>query len=103
MFFVFCFVVAILVAWVLLVVSGWLSIRWSRRMPERRVKLRLVLAILPVLAGLFLFKFHLRWMMNNVTMNLSWPFVIPIVIGIIAIMFWFRPRVRPELGRSTKE
>lgn len=92
MFFVFCFVVAILVMWVLLMVSGWLSIRWSRRSPERRSALRLALAVVPVLVGLFLFRFHLRWTMNDVTMNLSWPFVIPISVGVFAIISWFRAR-----------
>jgi energy-coupling factor transporter transmembrane protein EcfT len=92
MFLVFCFVAAILVAWVLLMVSGWLSLRWSRRIPERRSALRLVLAVVPVLVGLFLFRFHLRWTMNNVTVNLSWPFVIPISIGVFAIVVAVRRR-----------
>src|ERR1043166_8753470 len=92
MFFVFWFCASILVMWVLLMVSGWLSIRWSRRSPERRSALRLALAVVPVLVGLFLFRFHLRWTMNDVTMNLSWPFVIPISVGVFAIISWFRAR-----------
>lgn len=92
MFYVYCIVVAIFVAWLLLVVSGWLSIRWSRRTPERRPALRLILAMMPVLVGLILFQAHLRWSMNDTTMNLSWPFIVPIGIGIIAIVFWFRAR-----------
>jgi hypothetical protein len=30
--------------------------------------------------------------MNDVTMNLSWPFVIPISVGVFAIISWFRAR-----------
>ena len=94
MFMVYCFVAIIAVTWVLLTMSGWLSLRWSRTNPERRRGLRLALAILPLLVGLWLFRFHLRWTMNSFTMNLSWPFVIPMVLGAAAIVCWFRPRGR---------
>ena len=96
MFFVFCIVVAILVAWLLLMASGWLSLRWSRRNPKTRMIPRLILAVVPVLAGFFLFRFHLRFTWNNTAVNLSWPFTLPIALGIIAIVFW----LRAERGQS---
>lgn len=94
MAFVFCCVLAILVAWVLLVLSAMLSLCWSRGSPDRRPALRLVLAIVPVLAGLFLCEFHLRWTMDGTTLNLSWPFVIPTGLGIVALVAWWRARRR---------
>ena len=52
--------------------------------------LRLGKAIVPVLVSSFMLRFHLRWRMNDMTMNLSWPIAIPILIGSAAILFWLR-------------
>jgi hypothetical protein len=91
MFMVFCLVAIIGVIWVLLTMSAWLSFRWSQTNPDRHRALRLTMAMLPMLGGFGLFSFHLRWTMNGFSINLSWPFVIPTVLGVVAIVRWFRP------------
>src|SRR5688572_377532 len=87
-------VAAIGATWLTLLVSGWLSLRWTRRAPTERPILRLSMAVLPVFLGSFLFGFHLRWRMNDVTINLSWPFAMPIAIGVFALIFWIRAQWR---------
>jgi hypothetical protein len=101
MLLVLCMVAAIIAGWLALSVSAWLSWRWTRKTPERRAANRFVMALVPVLLGLFLFNFHLRWQLNGVTMNLSWPFALPIALGVLALYAWFRAsrrlrQVQPE-------
>ena len=50
--------------------------------------LRLSMALVPILLGSVLVGIHLRWRMNAVTMNLSWPFALPILIGGVALFHW---------------
>ena len=52
--------------------------------------LRLSMALVPLLLGSFMFGFHLQWRMNNLTLNLSWPFALPIALGSAAFLFWLR-------------
>ncbi len=92
MIYVLLVVAVIAVCWVILVLSGCLSVVWSRRAPERRSALRLVMALVPLLFGGFLFRFHLRWTMNNWSMNLSRPFALPMALGLVALVYWFRAR-----------
>jgi cytochrome bd-type quinol oxidase subunit 2 len=89
---VFGVVAAIVVTWLALVASAWLSWRWTRRSPERRARRRLVMALVPVVVGTFLLNFHLRFQFNGPTMNLSWPFALPVGIGVLALYCWLRAR-----------
>lgn len=91
---VYCIVAAIAAVWLMLTMSAALSLRWTRAAPERRATLRLVMALTPVLLGLLLLNFHLRWQLNDVTMNLSSPFAVPILLGAFALFFWVRNRAR---------
>jgi hypothetical protein len=97
MLLVLCVVVAIIAVWILLVVSSCLSIRWTRRTPDRRPALRLVMALVPALLGLLLANFHLYCQFNDLHVNLSWPFLVPMVIGIVGVVCWIRAR----RGRGT--
>jgi hypothetical protein len=91
MFVVFCLAAIIGVVWVLLTMSGWLSFRWSRTEPDGRRVLRLAMAIVPFLLGLWLCLFQLRLTVNSFSLNLSWFFVVPTALGAAAIVRWFRP------------
>ena len=92
MFFVLCVVVGIAIAWLLLMASGALSLRWSRRYPRARPVPRLVLAVVPVLAGAVLLGLHLRFTINQSKYDLSMPFVFPVTLGLVAVIAWFRAR-----------
>jgi hypothetical protein len=94
MFIVFCFVLVIALTWVLLTASAWLSFRWNGANPDRRRGVTLVLALLALLLGLLLFKFHLRFTLNSLSMDLSWPFAVPMLLGAAALFRWFRSRGR---------
>lgn len=84
-------VVVVFIVWLSLTMSALASLRRARRAPGARSPLGLVMAVVPVLIGYFLFRFNLRISFNAISANVSWLFAIPIVIGIVAIIFWFRP------------
>jgi hypothetical protein len=90
MFLVFCVVAAIVVTWILLTISGWTSLRRTLKAPHSRAWPRLVMALLPMLIGYFLFNFNLRFSLNGKAMNLSWPFAIPMALGTVALYYWLR-------------
>jgi len=92
MLFVLCVVVGIAIAWLLLMVSGGLSLRWSRRYPQARPILSLIMGVVPVLAGATLLGLHLRFTVNHSKYDLSLPFVFPVTLGLIAVIAWFRAR-----------
>lgn len=90
MLLVFCIMAGIIVLWAALTVSAWLSLRWSQRPSPQRARLRLVMAVVPLLAGYFLFTYHLRFTMNGSTIGVSWIFLLPIVLGALATVVWMR-------------
>jgi len=96
MFFVFCLMIAIVVLWVVLMASTLLSLRWSRRDSGTRVAVRLIMAIVPVLIGYFLATFHLRFSMDGSSVNVSRPFVLPVISGIVATACWLLAQRRPR-------
>jgi len=90
MVLVFLFIAAVFAVWLLLLVSGWLSLRRTRRDPLRQPWRRLFLALSPILLGYTLFRYHLSFKINALGMNLSWPFAVPIALGTLALYFWIR-------------
>jgi hypothetical protein len=95
MFFVLCIAVAIAVMWLVLMASAALSLRWSRRYPGTRPRLRLVMAVIPVLLGALALGMHLRFSVNQSKFDLSLPFVFPITLGLLAVIAWFRAKEKP--------
>jgi hypothetical protein len=49
-----------------------------------------VMALVPIFIGWFLFRYHLRFQLNRLHGNLSWPFAFPIIIGCVAVFCWVR-------------
>jgi len=78
--------------WAALSFSAWFSFRRSRRAPGTRRAVCFVLAVVPVLLGLLCFKAQIRWSGEDdwFTVDLSWLFLIPVVLGVAALVFWFR-------------
>ena len=98
MLLVFFVVAAIVTLWLALVASAWRSLRLTRKTAEQQAARRLVMALAPVLLGFFLFNFHLRFQWNGATMNLSWPFALPIALGTWALYSWIRANWRLRRG-----
>ena len=90
MLLVYSIVAFIIAVWLLLSLSAYLSVRWTRKDPVSKPWPRLWMALLPILLGYALFGYHLRFQMNDLTMNLSWPFAVPITIGSAALYLWLR-------------
>ena len=97
MFFVLCIAAVIAIAWLSLMASAALSLRWSWSNADARPRLRLVMAVVPVLAGAVLLGLHLRFTVNQAKYDLSMPFVFPITFGLLAVIAWFRAREKPAL------
>ena len=85
-----------LIVWAALSVSGWSSLRWSRRSPDTRRLPRIVLAMLLVLLGLLCLKADIRWSGEDdrFTVDLSWFFLLPVALGAAALAKWLRVRRR---------
>jgi L-asparagine transporter-like permease len=98
MLLVYSLVAALVVIWLMLTSSAMLSLYWTRSQPQRRSKFRMVMALLPLLLGFIFLNFHLRFQMNDFTMNLSWPFAVPTAFGAIALYFWMRARRRGDMS-----
>jgi tryptophan-rich sensory protein len=81
-----------LAVWLLLMVSGALSIAWSRRSPATRSATRLILALVPVGLGIAVFNFHIQFTFNELQMGLGPFFLLPVILGIVAIIYWIRAR-----------
>jgi hypothetical protein len=92
MIFVLLVAVVVLAAWLLLMASGALSIAWSRRSPSTRSATRLILAVVPVGLGIGMFNAHIQFTFNELQMGLGPFFLIPVILGIVAIVYWIRAR-----------
>ena len=85
------------VANLLLVAIGAASLFGTWRAPARRRRLRLVLALVPLLTGTFLVfcaRVPLQMEFENGTrklqFDLCWTFLLPLAIGVLALVAWFR-------------
>lgn len=91
---VYVSVVVTAVIWAALSGSAWLSLRGSRRSPETRRLGRFLLACLPLLLGLICLKAEIRWSGEDdwFTLDLSWFFLLPVALSVMALVTWFRAR-----------
>jgi hypothetical protein len=93
---VYAIVAVALLVWAALSLSGWSSLRWSRRSPDTRRIARFSLAIVPVLLGLLCLTAEIRWSGEDewFTFDLSWLFLLPVALGVAALIAWFRAKRR---------
>jgi hypothetical protein len=47
-----------------------------------------MMAVVPVVLGWFLLRFHIQFQMNNVKLRLSWLFIVPMIVGTAAVLSW---------------
>ena len=78
--------------WLVLVASGALSILWSRRSPKTASAARLALAVVPIGFGVVMFQTRPEFTFNQVHFSLGWIFIIPMLLGVAAILFWILAR-----------
>jgi hypothetical protein len=93
---VYASVAIALFIWAALSFSGWSSLRWSRHSPDTRRVACFIFASLPLLLGLVCFKAEIRWSGEDdwFSFDLSWLFLLPVALGIAALLTWFRARGR---------
>ena len=92
----YCIAGIIAIVWLLMMISGWLSLRWSRKSPEKRIGLRLFLAAASMLVGYYVFSLKPTLSMNDVSYNLGWVFILPMALGIVAFICWVRANPNPR-------
>ena len=91
MFLVLCIAAVVLLIWVLLVASAVSALR-RKDLPPRKRFLR---GVIPVVAGAVMLGIHLRVTVNQFSFNLSLAFLVPVVLGLLAVVAWFRAKQNP--------
>ena len=91
---VYASVAVALLVWAAISFCGWTSLRWSRRAPDTRRVACVVLACVPVLLGFLCLKAEIRWTGEDdwFAFDLSWLFLLPVALGAVALVTWFRGR-----------
>ena len=89
---VFASVAVTILVWAAFSFSAWSSLRRSRRAPGTRRVARFIRASVPVLLGLLGLRAQIRWSGEDdwFTFDLSWLFLLPVTLGVAALVAWFR-------------
>ncbi len=102
---VFALVGAVLLFWAVLCISALLSLRATRRRPTARRWLRFCLAAVPcALASVGLWssmEFYIETDGVRRAWDLRWLFVVPLLLGSIALGVWWRALRRSRQGEPT--
>ena len=91
---IYAWVGGVLVTWLVLTLAACFSMRWSIQVPAIRRPLSIIFALIALVLGAIFFKARIEWVgeNNHFRVDLSWLFLLPLVLGTVSLVLWARAR-----------
>ena len=96
MFLVFIIFLAVLAVWVVLTMTGWKALRWSKSTDDKQRKKSFIVGIVSLVFAVFLLRFHIQFSFHDLHLSLSWLFILPTVLSAWAVVNCIKKKLYPQ-------